>query len=128
METNYSVLTVIAFTLVIFTILFLSLIVLKSLGRRVLELRRKYLNHKRKVREEKAAKLVPVMLSEETNEEPDCGEKVAAITMALHLYLNANRDEESEVITIEMPPARYSPWAQKNLVMKRVGNVLKAHR
>jgi len=47
-------------------------------------------------------------------------EKVAAITMALHLYLNAYRDEESEVITIDMPSAHYSPWAQKHLVMKRV--------
>ncbi|MCL2436109.1 MAG: OadG family protein [Lentimicrobiaceae bacterium] len=120
METKYSVLTVIAFTLVIFTILFLSLIVLKSLGKRALEMRRKYLNHKRKRLEDKAAKLTPVALVEETNEEPDRGEKAAAITMALHLYLNANRDEESEIITIEMPPARYSPWAQKNLVMKRV--------
>jgi hypothetical protein len=40
--------------------------------------------------------------------------------MAMHYYLNAYRDEESEVITIDMPSARYSPWAQKNLVMKRV--------
>jgi len=47
-------------------------------------------------------------------------EEVAAITMGLHLYLNANRDEESEVITIDMPSARYSPWALKSLVMKRV--------
>jgi len=128
METNYSVLTVIAFTLVIFTILFLSLIVLKSLGKWVLEMRRKYLNCKRKMHEDKVAKLASVALVEEANEEPDRGEKVAAITMALHLYLNAHRDEESEIITIEMPTARYSPWAQKNLVMKRVVPVSKARR
>jgi hypothetical protein len=48
------------------------------------------------------------------------GEDIAAIGLALHLYLNTNRDEESEIITIDMPLARYSPWALKSLVMKRV--------
>jgi len=47
-------------------------------------------------------------------------EEVAAIAMALHLHLTANRDEESEIITIDMPSAHYSPWALKSLVMKRV--------
>jgi hypothetical protein len=47
-------------------------------------------------------------------------ETAAAIAMALHLYSNSNRDEESEIITIDMPSARYSPWALKSLVMKRV--------
>jgi len=47
-------------------------------------------------------------------------EDIAAISMALHLFLNENRDEESEIITIDMPSAHYSPWAQKHLVMKRV--------
>jgi hypothetical protein len=47
-------------------------------------------------------------------------EEIAAITMGLHLYLNSYRDEESEVITIDMPSAHYSPWALKSLVMKRV--------
>jgi len=47
-------------------------------------------------------------------------EEIAAIGMALHLYLNTNRDEESEVITIDMPSAHYSPWALKSLVMKKV--------
>jgi hypothetical protein len=47
-------------------------------------------------------------------------EEIAAITMGLHLHLNAYRDEESEVITIDMPSAHYSPWALKSLVMKRV--------
>jgi len=55
------------------------------------------------------------MAANESNDE-----KIAAIAMALHYYFNAYRDEESEVITINMPSARYSPWAQKNLVMKRV--------
>ena len=62
---------------------------------------------------------VEVELKKENSNELS-NEKVAAITMALHLYLNAYRDEESEVITIDMPSAHYSPWAQKHLVMKRV--------
>ena len=53
------------------------------------------------------------------NEGPT-GEELAAITMALHLYLNSLHDEESEIITIDMPSKHYSPWSQKNLVMKRV--------
>ena len=47
-------------------------------------------------------------------------EDIAAIAMALHLHLNSYRDEESEIITIDMPSAHYSPWALKSLVMKRV--------
>jgi hypothetical protein len=47
-------------------------------------------------------------------------EDIAAISTALHLYFNSSRDEESEVITIDMPSARYSPWALKSLVMKNI--------
>lgn len=47
-------------------------------------------------------------------------EEMAAIGMALHLYYNNLHDTESEIITIEMPSAHYSPWAQKHLVMKPV--------
>ncbi len=47
------------------------------------------------------------------------GEEAAAIAAALHLHFNSMHDEESEVITINMPSARYSPWAQKELAMKR---------
>jgi len=54
------------------------------------------------------------------NEVGPTGEELAAITMALHMYLNSMHDEESEVITIDMPSKHYSPWSQKNLVMKRV--------
>lgn len=46
-------------------------------------------------------------------------EEAAAIAMALHLHFNSMHDEESEVITIEMPSAHYSPWAQKELTMRR---------
>jgi hypothetical protein len=47
-------------------------------------------------------------------------EEIAAIGKALHLYLHTCKDNESEVITFNMPPVRYSPWALKSLVMKRV--------
>ena len=116
---KYSVITVIAATLVVFTILFLTLIMLKSFGKWLTEMRQKRLAYKQEKREQKAAQAAAVVLAAETKELGG-GEEIAAITMALHLYLSANRDEESEIITIEMPTARYSPWAQKNLAMKRV--------
>ncbi len=47
------------------------------------------------------------------------GEEIAAITTALHLHLNSQHDQESEIITIESPSAHYSPWAQKNLIFKK---------
>ena len=48
------------------------------------------------------------------------GEELAAIGMALQLHFNNMHDVESEVITIDIPSAYYSPWAQKHLTMKRV--------
>lgn len=50
----------------------------------------------------------------------DSGEELAAITMAIHSFLNAAHDKESEVITIETPSAHFSPWSQKHFTMKRV--------
>ncbi len=47
------------------------------------------------------------------------GEELAAISTALHLHFNSMHDEESEIITIDMPSAHYSPWAQKGLSMKK---------
>ena len=47
------------------------------------------------------------------------GEEAAAIGVALHLHFGSMHDEESEVITINMPSKHYSPWAQKELTMKR---------
>jgi len=119
MDTKYSVITVVAATLVVFTILFITLIMLKSFGKWLTEMRQKYWEYKQQRRELKATQAAAVMLDEETKE-PDNSEEIAAIAMALHLYLNANRDEESEIITFDPMAPRYSPWAQKNLVMKRV--------
>lgn len=50
----------------------------------------------------------------------DSGEELAAISLALHSYLNSAHDHESEVITIETPSAHFSPWSQKSLMVKRV--------
>jgi len=116
MSTGRGVIIVIAMTLVVFTILFLSMIMLKAFGKWLIEMKQRYSEHKLK----KAAKLSAVDFVEEVNREIPNNEELAAITLALHAHLNANRDEESEIITIEMPAARYSPWAQKNLIMKRV--------
>ncbi len=46
-------------------------------------------------------------------------EEIAAIGTALHLHFGSMHDEESEIITINMPSAHYSPWAQKGLSMKK---------
>jgi len=60
------------------------------------------------------------VLTEETKKEFDNGEELAAIAMAIHLCMNANRDEESEILTFNTMAPRYAPWAQKSLVMKKV--------
>lgn len=61
------------------------------------------------------------MTSTKDNKEDDTvdGPTCAAIGVALHLHFNSMHDEESEVITINMPSKHYSPWAQKELTMKR---------
>jgi len=38
---------------------------------------------------------------------------IAAISMALHLYLSDIHDEESNIITIKQIERRYSPWNSK---------------
>ena len=77
----------------------------------------------RKAKKEQATTAASVATSTDdvpANEVGPTGEELAAITMALHLFFNSQHDEESEVITIDMPSKHYSPWSQKNLVMKRV--------
>lgn len=41
------------------------------------------------------------------------GEEVAAISTALHLFLNDLHDEESRVVTINKISKKYSPWSSK---------------
>ena len=76
-----------------------------------------------------AAAAVPAATADASKKEdlPDqlTGEEAAAIAMALHLHFNSMHDEESEIITIDMPSAHYSPWAQKGLIMKRTPKIRK---
>ncbi|QZT38325.1 OadG family protein [Halosquirtibacter xylanolyticus] len=57
--------------------------------------------------------------SGEATESTDCSDEditageSAAIAMALHLFLNSQHDEESNVITIKNIKRRYSPWNSK---------------
>jgi Na+-transporting methylmalonyl-CoA/oxaloacetate decarboxylase gamma subunit len=39
--------------------------------------------------------------------------EIAAISMALHLYMSDIHDEESNIITIKRIERRYSPWNSK---------------
>jgi len=41
------------------------------------------------------------------------GEVSAAISTALHLYLNEMHDDEKTVLTIKKISSRYSPWSSK---------------
>jgi hypothetical protein len=115
---KYAVLTVIVFTLVLFTTLFLFLPILKAFGKWVTDKRHNYLAAKTAKRE--AAIAAATVHVNELTTTRNISEEAAAIAMALHLYLNENRDEESEIITFDTRLPRYAPWAQKNLVMKKV--------
>lgn len=54
----------------------------------------------------KAGKKVEEIVDVSANE-------IAAISMALHLFINEMHDEESNVITIKRIERRYSPWNSK---------------
>jgi Na+-transporting methylmalonyl-CoA/oxaloacetate decarboxylase gamma subunit len=54
----------------------------------------------------KAGKKVEEIIDVSANE-------IAAISMALHLFINEMHDEESNVITIKRIERRYSPWNSK---------------
>ena len=65
------------------------------------------------------AKVAAVKSGDDKEIEAANAEEIAAIGVALHLHFGSMHDEESEVITINMPSKHYSPWAQKELTMKR---------
>jgi len=69
--------------------------------------------------QEGAAEVAAVKSDDKKEDEGVNGEVVAAIGTALHLHFGSMHDEESEIITINMPSKHYSPWAQKELTMKR---------
>ena len=41
------------------------------------------------------------------------GEEAAAISAAIHLYLNELHDEENPILTIKQEKKNYSPWSSK---------------
>ncbi len=47
------------------------------------------------------------------NNEEFTGEIAAAISTAIHLYLNDNHDNENAVLTIKQARKMYSPWSSK---------------
>jgi len=103
---------------VVFLALFLIFAMLKAFGiwNRKVEKRKTA----RKKEQIITAKSESLESKELTTVESATGEELAAISLAVHLYLNSSHDEESEIITIEPPVIRYSPWSQKHLIMKRV--------
>jgi Na+-transporting methylmalonyl-CoA/oxaloacetate decarboxylase gamma subunit len=95
------------YTVVFLCLLFLSL-VFKSLPS-ILRLRG--------LIKSKLKKPGPASETEQNNAEAKngslTGEEAAAISMALHLFLNEMHDEENRILTITKISKRYSPWNSK---------------
>ena len=100
---------------VVFTALILIFAMLKLFGWSTKKLAQK---NAKKTETPTVANVADVKENKEDDEQLT-GEEAAAIATALHLHFNSMHDEESEVITINMPSKHYSPWAQKELTMKR---------
>ena len=62
-----------------------------------------------KLRKKKSAQQAVI----EEHEKDLTGEEIAAISMALHLFISEVHDDESNVITIKRIERRYSPWSSK---------------
>lgn len=101
---------------VVFTALILIFAMLKLFGWSSRKIAQK---NAKKTETPDMAKTAEAQKEGEKDIEQMTGEEAAAIATALHLHFNSMHDEESEVITINMPSKRYSPWAQKELTMKR---------
>ena len=101
---------------VVFTALILIFAMLKLFGWSSKKLAQK---NAKKTETPTVANVADVNENKDEDEEQLTGEEAAAIATALHLHFNSMHDEESEVITINMPSKHYSPWAQKELTMKR---------
>ena len=62
----------------------------------------------------RSSKKKKVKAGKQENEIVDiAANEIAAISMALHLFLSDIHDEESNVITIKRIERRYSPWNSK---------------
>ena len=102
---------------VVFTALIMIYIMLKIFN---YVSRRSAQKSKEKEDAEAAKTAAPIAAAKAEDEDATLnGEEVSAIGVALHLHFGSMHDEESEIITINMPSKHYSPWAQKELVMKR---------
>jgi len=58
-------------------------------------------------------KVVQIKKQNENTEEEFTGEIAAAISTAIHLYLNDQHDTENAVLTIKQARKLYSPWSSK---------------
>ena len=101
---------------VVFTALFIIFIILKLFAR----FSNKKPSRLKMTKEKSQLKNETVKTEELKVAVVDSGEELAAISLALHAYLNSAHDHESEVITIETPSAHFSPWSQKQLMTKRL--------
>jgi len=61
----------------------------------------------------KVAKATGKKEEEIINIEEVSANEIAAISMALHLFMNDLHDNESNIITIKKIERRYSPWSSK---------------
>lgn len=66
-----------------------------------------------KISSKKKVKKSEQVTSVKSNENEMSGDEIAAISLALHLFLSDVHDEESNVITIKRIERRYSPWSSK---------------
>ncbi|MFV0564668.1 MAG: OadG family protein [Flavobacteriaceae bacterium] len=68
-----------------------------------------YNSLKPKPKSDKNAKTVSVKVKKEEF----TGEVAAAISTAIHLYLNEQHDKENAILTIKQARKMYSPWSSK---------------
>ena len=95
----------IGMTFVGMAVVFLSLLLLYMLFYNIT----KALNYRIKLAQKKKGKTV----EKKEVETELSGEVNAAISMALHLYMNEMHDRESAILTISKVARTYSPWSSK---------------
>lgn len=95
----------IGMTFVGMAVVFLSLLLLYMLFYNIT----KALNYRIKLAQKKKGKTIE---TKEVETELS-GEVNAAISMALHLYMNEMHDRESAILTISKVARTYSPWSSK---------------
>lgn len=100
---------------VVFAALALLFIFFKLIGRNAISMS----NKRAKKAEEKQAKYnkPSIAASASTRES---GEVCAAITMAIHLYLEEEHDIEATILTIQRVKRTYSPWSSKIYALREV--------